>query len=297
MSPATTTARPRRSALYLPADKPRVIEKAQGLPCDVVILDLEDAVQPEAKAAARRHAVDAVRARRFGAREVVVRINGLDTEWGRDDLRALADIEPDAVLLPKVSSADELAGYLPHLREQVPAWVMIETCAAIHQLAGIAALSRQCRLSGFVVGTNDLAKEMRCRLDAGRAPLQAALSLTVIAARAHGIVVLDGVYNDLDDDAGLESQCTQGAAFGFDGKTLIHPRQIAAANRAFAPSAGEVERSRAIVRAFADPANAGKGVLSVDGRMAELLHLEIARQTLAIAAQIEALDAAQPAGA
>jgi citrate lyase subunit beta/citryl-CoA lyase len=289
-------ARPRRSALYLPADKPRAIEKAQGLPCDVVILDLEDAVRPDAKAAARRHAVDALRAGRFGAREVVVRVNGIDTEWGRDDLHALKDTAPDAVLLPKVSSPDELAGYLPHLREQVPAWVMIETCAAIHQVAEIAALGRQCQLSGFVIGTNDLAKEMRCRLDAGRAPLQAALSLAVIAARAHGLAVLDGVYNVLDDDAGLEAQCAQGAAFGFDGKTLIHPRQIAAANRAFAPSAADIERSRAIVSAFEDPANAGKGVLSVDGRMVELLHLEIARQTLVVAARIEALEAAQPAG-
>jgi citrate lyase subunit beta/citryl-CoA lyase len=295
VNPRTPLARPRRSALYLPADKTRAIEKARGLRCDVVILDLEDAVQPDGKVGARQQAVAAVEAGLFGAREVMVRVNGIDTEWGLDDLRALKTVRPDAVLVPKVSTPDALADYLPHLRDDVHVWSMIETCCAVMRVADIAAMSRQCALSGFVIGTNDLAKEMRCALDAPRAPLLAALSLAVIAARANGIGVLDGVYNELEDDAGLQAQCAQGAAFGFDGKTLVHPRQIEAANRAFSPSAADIERSRAIVRAFTDPTNAAKGVLSVDGRMVELLHLEIARQTLAIAEQIEALEAAHPA--
>lgn len=278
-----THARPRRSALYMPAANARAIEKARELACDVVILDLEDAVAPDAKETARGQAVEAVRAGGFGAREVVIRVNGLDTPWGRDDLAAAARARPDAVLAPKVSTPHDIAAYAGALGGACPLWIMIETCRSLFRLdelgEGVAA---------WVIGTNDLAKEMRCRLDAERAPLLAPLSLAVAAARAHGLTVLDGVFNGLEDDAGLERQCDQGAAFGFDGKTLIHPRQIEAANRAFTPAADDVAWARTIVQAFDSPENAAKGVLRVEGRMVERLHLDEARRLIAVADAIAA---------
>ncbi|HEX2558672.1 CoA ester lyase, partial [Phenylobacterium sp.] len=213
-----THARPRRSALYMPAANARALEKARELPCDVVILDLEDAVAPDAKAAARTQAVEAVRAGGFGDREVVIRINGLDTPWGQDDLAAAAAARPDAVLAPKVSTPGDIAAYAIGLDGACPLWIMIETCQALFRLDDLgAAAGRGAAVAAWVIGTNDLAKEMRCRLDAERAPLLGPLSLAVAAARAHGVVVLDGVFNGIDDDAGLERQCAQGAAFGFDG--------------------------------------------------------------------------------
>lgn len=278
-----TQAKPRRSALYMPAANARAIEKARELPCDVVMLDLEDAVAPDAKAAAREQAVQAVRAGGFGPREVVIRVNGLDTPWGRDDLAAAAAARPDAVLAPKISSAEDIAAYRAATGGAAPLWIMIETCRSLFRLDELGA-----GVSAWVIGTNDLAKEMRCRLDVERAALTAPLSLAVAAARAHGLSVLDGVFNGIDDEAGLQRQCAQGAAFGFDGKTLIHPRQIEAANRAFSPQPDEVAWSRTIVQAFDEPENASKGVLRVEGRMVERLHLDEARRLIAVADAIAA---------
>ena len=281
----TPVNRPRRSALYVPASNARAIDKARQLPCDVVILDLEDAVAPEAKPAARDAAVAAIRAGGFGPREVVLRVNAIDTEWGVADLVAARDSGADAVLVPKIRSATDALNYDAALGDAPPAlrlWAMIETAISLFRLEEIAAAAAQTRLECLVVGSNDLAKEMRMTLDAQRAPLAAALGLTVAAARAHGIAVLDGVYNAFDDDAGFAVQCRQGADWGFDGKTLIHPRQVAPCNAAFSPSAAEIERARRIVEAFARPENAGRGALSVDGAMVERLHLAQAERLLAI---------------
>lgn len=280
-------ARPRRSALYMPAANGRAIEKARTLDCDVVILDLEDAVAPDAKDLARDQAMAAVAQGGFGRRELVVRVNGLDTPWGADDLAAVTKARPDAVLAPKVSSAADVAAYA-RAAGDLPLWVMVETCAALFALGEIAGAAETTPLAALVVGTNDLAKEMRCRLDVERAPMAAALGMTVAAGRMAGLTVLDGVYNGLEDDAGLERQCGQGADFGFDGKTLIHPRQIEAANRVFSPAPEEVEWSRTIVAAFDSPENAAKGVIRVEGRMVERLHLSEARRLIAVAEAIAA---------
>lgn len=276
-----TANRPRRSALYMPAANARAIEKARELPCDVVILDLEDAVAPDAKDVAREQAVDAVRAGGFGRREVVIRVNGLDTPWGLEDLAAAINAQPDAILVPKVSSAHDVRAYGAAEAGGVPLWAMVETCASLFALSEIAGAGAG--LAALVIGTNDLAKEMRCRLTVERAALAGPLSLAVAGARAHGLVILDGVFNGIDDDAGLARQCDQGAEFGFDGKTLIHPRQIEAANRAFTPADEEVEWSQAIVAAFDSPENAAKGVIRIEGRMVERLHLAEARRLIAVA--------------
>lgn len=276
-----TADRPRRSALYMPAANARAIEKARDLPCDVVILDLEDAVAPDAKDLARDQAVAAVRAGGFGGREVVIRVNGLDTPWGLEDLAGAISARPDAILVPKVSSAHDVRAYGAAEAGGVPLWAMVETCASLFALSEIAGAGAG--LAALVIGTNDLAKEMRCRLTVERAALAGPLSLAVAAARAHGLVILDGVFNGIDDDEGLARQCGQGAEFGFDGKTLIHPRQIEAANRAFTPAAEEVEWSRTIVAAFDSPENAAKGVIRVEGRMVERLHLAEARRLIAVA--------------
>jgi citrate lyase subunit beta/citryl-CoA lyase len=279
-----SAARPRRSVLYLPAANPRAIEKARTLPCDVVILDLEDAVAPEAKEDARGAAVAAVRAGGFGPRELVVRVNGLDTPWGAADMVALSEAPPDAILVPKVSGPGDLSAYAD--LAGAPLWAMIETCAAILRLEALAAAAGESGVRTWVMGTNDLAKEMRCPLTTEREALKAALSMSVVAARAHGLTVLDGVFNDIADAAGLEHQCAQALAFGFDGKTLIHPSQVEAANRAFTPDPDAVARARAVVAAFAAPENAGKGVLKVDGRMVERLHLAEAERLMAVAEAI-----------
>lgn len=279
--------RPRRSALYMPAANPRAVDKARSLDCDVVLLDLEDAVAPDAKPEARALAVEALRAGGFGRREVVLRVNGLDSPWGRDDLAAAREAKPDAVLVPKVASADDLAAYAA-LAGGARLWAMIETCASIFRLDEIGRAGREHGVEAWVAGTNDLAKEMRCRQDVERAPLLGPLSLMVAAGRARGLAVLDGVFNDIDDDAGLARQCAQGAAFGFDGKTLIHPRQLAAANQAFSPSAEDVAWARTVAAAFELPENAGKGVLRVEGRMVERLHLAEARRLIAVSEAIAA---------
>ncbi len=280
----TPTPRPRRSVLYMPASNAKAVAKARELACDAVILDLEDAVAPEAKAEARAAAVAAVRAGGWGAHEVILRVNTLDTPWGADDLAAAAGAGPDAVLAPKVDGADDVVRYdaaLAGAGASTALWVMIETAASLFRLPEIAAASATTRLAGFVMGTNDLAKEIGWRLAAGRAPFHWALSAAVAAARAHGLVVLDGVFNGLDDEPGLSAECAQGVEWGFDGKTLIHPRQIEPCNRAFSPSPEEVERARAVVAAFALPENAAKGALRVDGRMVERLHLAQAQKVLA----------------
>ncbi|MCA6287403.1 CoA ester lyase [Phenylobacterium sp.] len=282
-----SSARPRRSALYMPAGNPRAIAKARELACDVVILDLEDSVAPDAKTAARDLAIAAITEGGFGRRERVVRVNGLDTPWGEADLAAVAasPFRPDAVLAPKVSSPADVEAYAAHLPAGVALWIMIETCASLFALDRLASAGGP--LSTLVVGSNDLVKEMRCRVDADRRPLQAALSLTVAAGRAHGLSVLDGVWNDIADLEGLERQCRQGVEFGFDGKTLIHPDQIVVANRAFAPEPDEVAWARTIAAAFDSPENRGKGVLRVEGRMVERLHLDQALRLLEIAAALE----------
>lgn len=281
--------RPRRSALFLPASNARAIEKARTLPCDVVILDLEDAVAPEQKQAAREAAVAAARAGGFGARELVLRVNGLDSPWAADDLAA-ADTAPfDAVLVPKVNAAADIDAVEAQM-QRAPIWAMIETCRAIPSLGAIAAAAERTRLQAFVIGTNDLAKEMRCRLSADRAELLPLLTLALAAGRGWGLTVLDGVHNAIDDDAGFEAVCRQGAAMGFDGKTLIHPRQIAACNAAFSPSPEDVARAEAIVAAFASPDADGLGAIRLDGAMVERLHLEQAQRVLALAAQGRSAD-------
>ncbi|QNQ10165.1 HpcH/HpaI aldolase/citrate lyase family protein [Sphingomonas alpina] len=283
--------RPRRSLLYMPASNLRAIEKARDLPCDAVVLDLEDAVAPEAKAAARETALAVVREGGFGRRELIVRANGLDTPWGRDDLAALAIAGPDAILVPKVNDAAEVAAY-DALIAAAPAhtglWAMIETARAMFRLEEIAAQARTTRLSGWVMGTNDLAKEMRATLDVERVPFLGFLAQSVAAARAYGLTILDGVFNAIDDDAGLEAQCRQGRAFGFDGKTLIHPKQIGTCNRVFTPSDAELAAAQAVVAAFALPENADKGALRVDGRMVERLHLAEAEAMIALRAMTDA---------
>lgn len=291
----TLAARPRRSALYMPASNARAVEKARSLPCDVVILDLEDAVAPDIKPQARIAAAEAVRAGGFGRREVVVRVNALSTPWGAEDLAAVAEAGPDAVLVPKVDGPADVAAYdaaLARAPGRTRLWTMIETGRAIFALEAIAACATTSRLSAFVMGVNDLAKEMRARQVADRAPFQAALSLAVMAARAHGLTILDGVHNEIEDLTLLEAVCAQAVDFGFDGKTLIHPTHLEITNRAFTPPAEDVAWSRAVIAAFDDPANAGRGALRVEGKLAELLHRDQARALVAVADAIAAADGA-----
>ena len=270
---------PRRSVLYLPASNPRAVEKARTLPCDVVVLDLEDAVGPDDKAAARDAAVAAQRQGGFQAREVGVRVNGLDTDWGAADLAALRDAAPAFVVAPKVSTAGQAAAFTARLPDRAALWAMIETPQALFHLDAIAATPG---LAALMLGVNDLAVMLRSMPTPDREPLKTAMSLTVAAARAHGLSPIDGVFNALDDDAGFEAECRQGRLYGFDGKSLIHPRQIAAAHTAFSPSPDEISWAEAVVAAFEDPAHAGKGVIRVNGAMVERLHLGRALDTLAL---------------
>jgi citrate lyase subunit beta/citryl-CoA lyase len=282
--------RPRRSALYLPASNARAIEKARGLPADIVILDLEDAVAPDAKVAAREAAVAAVEQGGFAASQVAVRANGLDTEWGERDLAAIGASRADAVLVPKVSTADDIARYDAALSGAHPGmelWAMIETCRAVANLDAIAAMAAETRLSLWIMGTNDLAKEMRAQITPDRQVFQPILSLAVCAARAHGVAILDGVCNEFRDLDVFRAEALQGARFGFDGKSLIHPAQIAPSNEVFSPSAEEIAWARAVIAAFDLPENRGKGAISVEGKMAELLHLDDARRVLAMAQEQE----------
>lgn len=289
------TLRPRRSALYMPGANARALEKARTLPADCLILDLEDAVAPDAKEAARRQISNALCEGGYGARELVVRINALSTPWGKDDIAAFAALEetarPHALLAPKISTPEDIQALAALMPGGLDLWVMIETPAAIFNLQALAACAETGPLACFVMGTNDLAKETGAALVEGRAPMQTALSLTVLAARQYGLAVLDGVYIDIPNLDGLAAECRAGADMGYDGKTLIHPSHLETANRHFGPSAEEVEEARAIVAAFDDPANAGKGVLTVNGKMTEFLHRDIARRVLAVAQAIETLEA------
>ena len=266
----------------MPASNPRAIAKARTLDCDVVILDLEDAVAPDEKTAARDRVVEAVREGGFGTRELVVRVYGLDTPWYAHDVAAVCEMGVGAVLVPKVSYPADLETVRASLGEDgPPIWAMIETCAAILSLPTLSQAASATRLTALVAGTNDLAKEMRCRLGPDRTPLIPALTATVMAARAAGIVALDGVCNALDDAPRFAVECAQGAMLGFDGKTLIHPSQIEAANAGFAPSEEELARARLIVATFAKPENADKGAIRLDGQMVERLHLAEAEAMLA----------------
>ena len=286
--------RPRRSALFMPATNAKAVAKARTLACDVVILDLEDSVAPEAKADARAAALAAVAEGGFGGREVVVRANGLDTPWGADDLAAIADSAADAVLIPKVERPEDVLAaesLLAGARPELQLWTMIESCAAMLRLDSLAALAATTRLSLWAIGANDLAKEMRARPGPMREPLLPLLALSVCAARAHGLVILDSVCNEFRDIAAFRAEAEQGLAFGFDGKTLIHPAQVEPANAVFSPAGEDLARAEAIIAAFALPENAGKGAIQVDGRMTERLHLEQAERLVALARRIAALSA------
>jgi citrate lyase subunit beta/citryl-CoA lyase len=292
------TIRPRRSVLYMPGSNARAMEKARELPADAFILDLEDAVAPDAKAKARELIAEALNKGGFGHREVLVRINGLDTAWWRDDL-AIATAGPDAILVPKVSAPEQLREAAKHLTgvraaAGVRIWAMMETPLAMLNARDIAAaaLDPDARLAGFVMGTNDLAKDTRARILPGRAPMLPWLMNCVAAARAFGLDILDGVYNDLGNAEGFAAECAQARELGFDGKTLIHPQQIAPCNAAFSPSAEEVASARKIIAAFDLAENADKGVIQIDGRMVERLHADMARRTVAIADAITQSQAA-----
>ncbi len=288
MSISDSTWRPLRTALYLPANRASAIAKARIADCDAVILDLEDAVAPDAKAEARDAAVTAVREGGFGDRLLVVRINAMSSEWGADDCAALRGSGVAAVLVPKLSSAAELSEYRAALGDGPELWAMLETCAAFIDLPNIATAAKGAGLTTFVLGTNDLALEMRCALDTERSAMLSLLTQSVVAARAYGLSVLDGVFNALEDEAGFTAQCEQGAAWGFDGKTVIHPKQLAIANASFAPSDAEIAKAESIVAAFAEPENAGKGVIKLDGQMVEILHLHEAQRALLIRAAVSA---------
>jgi citrate lyase subunit beta/citryl-CoA lyase len=287
----TPADRPRRSALYLPASNAKAIAKARTLPCDVVILDLEDAVAPEAKEEARAAAIAAVAEGGFGHREVAIRANGIDTPWGAADLAAIAGSKADAVLVPKVDGRQDIARYEAALA-QAPAslqmWAMIETCASVFALEPIAAMASSTRLSLWIMGTNDLAKEMRAQLTPERTPFLPFLSMAVAAARAHGVAVLDGVCNEFRDLEAFEAEARQGLLFGFDGKSLIHPAQIDPCNAVFSPGEADLAWAHGVIEAFSLPQNQGKGAIRVDGKMTELLHLEQARRTVAVAERIVA---------
>jgi citrate lyase subunit beta/citryl-CoA lyase len=275
--------RPRRSVLYMPASNERALEKAKSIPCDALILDLEDAVAPDAKAAARDAACAAAASGEYGDREVTIRVNGIGTEWHAADMVAVCAAGPDAVVVPKVNTADEVRGLATVLEwggapEHTRLWAMIETPEAILDVREIAAASD--RLSVLVMGTNDLVKELYAEHVPGRAPLLTALSLATLAARASGKAILDGVFNDVQDRDGFLAECRQGRELGFDGKTLIHPGQVEGANQAFAPSEQAVDDARGILQAWED--GAGSGVVTYRGRMIENLHVDTARRTLAI---------------
>jgi citrate lyase subunit beta/citryl-CoA lyase len=288
-SAVTEVTRPRRSVLYMPGANERALEKAKTLPADALILDLEDAVAPDAKADARARVCAAAGSGEYGGREITIRVNGIGTAWHEDDLRAAAQAGPAAVVVPKINSADEVHAVERALESfGAPAhttiWAMVETPVAMLRAHEIAAASE--RLSVLVMGTNDLANELHAEHVPGRAPLLGGLSLCLLAARATGKVILDGVYNDVRDLAGFEAECVQGRQFGFDGKTLIHPGQLEPCNRVFAPSVEEIDKSQEIIKAFEEAQAAGRGVVTVNGRMIENMHVDNARRILALAEAI-----------
>jgi citrate lyase subunit beta/citryl-CoA lyase len=277
--------RPRRSVLYLPASNERALEKAKTLPVDALILDLEDAVAPDAKASARELACAATVSGAYGMRELTVRVNGLGSPWHEDDLAAVCAAGPDGIVVPKVSTADEVRSLVAAMEaagapERTALWAMVETAQAVLDCAAIGSASS--RLTVLVLGTNDLLKELAARAVPGRGPLLTALSLAVLGARAAGVAVVDGVYNDVRDGEGFAAECAQGRDLGFDGKTLIHPGQVDAANRTFAPSDDEVDTARRTIEAFEAASAEGHGVATLDGRLVESLHVDTAHRVLAM---------------
>ena len=287
--------RPRRSVLYMPGSNARALDKARTLPADGYILDLEDAVAPDAKIVARQQICEAVKAGGYGQRELAIRVNSLATPWGHDDIVAASTSGGHAILIPKVESADTVrqvenimnAAGAP---DDMAIWCMMETPRGMLEAPAIAAASL--RLACLVMGTSDLAKDLNCAHTRERLPMLTSLSLCLLAARANGLAILDGVYLDLNDDEGFEYACKQGVEFGFDGKTLIHPKTVAAANRIFAPSETAVAWSRKIIAAHAEATAQGKGVVVVDGKLIENLHVESARRLVKLAEAIAAMEAA-----
>lgn len=289
--------RPRRSVLYMPGSNSRALEKARGLAADGLILDLEDAVAPDAKQKARDHISQALQTGGYGQREIIIRMNGLDTPWGAEDLKLAVDVRADAILVPKVNRPEDLMRVAEALiAEKAPLdialWVMMETPLAILNAADIAACVQDpiSRLTCFVMGSNDLIKETGALMTPDRSSLMYSLSKCLMAARGYGLSVLDGVYNDLQDDAGFRNECVQGRQLGMDGKTLIHPKQLAICNEIFAPSPDDVVWARKILQAFELPENKDKGALSLEGQMVERLHADIAAKTVALAEAIEQME-------
>ena len=287
--------RPRRSALYMPGSNARALEKAKSLPADVLIFDLEDAVSPDAKVTARDQVIAAVRQGGYGNREIAVRVNAPDTPWGKDDLAAVAEAGPDAILVPKISTPGDIMMAAKCIREgsapeRTRLWAMMETPLAILNADSIARTGADpaSRLSLLVMGTNDIAKDTRARLTPGRPAMLAYLSICVAAARAHGLEILDGVYNDFSNEAGFKAECEQGRDFGMDGKTLIHPNQVATANVVFAPADEEIAWAQKVITVFETPENRTKGAVQVEGRMVERMHAEMAQRTVALARAIAA---------
>jgi (3S)-malyl-CoA thioesterase len=284
----TTQMRPFRSVLYIPGSKDRALDKARSLPVDAIIFDLEDAVSPESKVEARGTLKAALDQGGYGNRYKIIRINGLDTEWGAEDIAALRDAPADAILVPKVNSAADIDAVQTLLGNDTPIWAMIETPASVLNSNEIAAHPA---LEGFVAGTNDLAKELNCRTRPDRLPMQMSLQMMLLAARGNDVIAVDGVYNQFKDDEGLRAECDQGRDLGFDGKTLIHPAQVAVTNECFAPSEAELDLARRQIEAFEEVEKSGQGVAVVDGKIVENLHVETAKKTLAKAAAIADLNA------
>lgn len=289
----TAIDRPRRSALYMPASNPRALEKAKALQADMLIFDLEDAVAPDAKSAARDAAVAAVNSGSYGQRELMIRVNGLDTPWGRDDLTVVAQTRADGVIVPKVSSVQDVADVEAVLTragaaEDFPVWAMMETPRGV--LSADAIMKSSTRLAGVCVGTADLSKDLQCAHPVDRSPMLVAMQMVILAARANGLIVLDGVHVELNDDPGFEAACRQGRDLGFDGKTLIHPKQIGGANRAYAPSQDDIVYARRLIAAHEEADAQGAGVTTLDGRLVEVLHVVEAKRLLAKADMIAALS-------
>jgi citrate lyase subunit beta/citryl-CoA lyase len=288
--------RPRRSLLFMPGSNPRALDKARTLPCDGVILDLEDAVAPDAKAAARDNIAAAVTARGFGKREVIIRINALDSPWWIDDVTMTGKVRPDGILVPKVSSVEDLAAIADRLSDinadmSIKVWAMIETSRAILHCEELAACAKdsEMRLAGFVFGPNDIARETRIQMRPGRAAMLPMITHCVLATRLYGLDILDGPYSGIGDNEGFTEEAIQGRDLGFDGKTLIHPGQIDACNTVFTPPDEEVAQARRIIAAFTQPENVSRGAIQLDGKMVERLHAEMAKRTIAISDAIAAM--------
>ena len=293
MTSAPAAYRPRRSVLYMPSSNERALEKAKTLPVDALILDLEDAVAPDAKDLARENACAAARSGDYGRRELTIRVNGIGSQWHEADLAAAAAAGPDAIVVPKVGSADEVRSLVAAMEtagapEHTRLWAMVETPVAVLHAEEIARASD--RLACLVLGTNDLYKELGATYVPGRGAIQASMQLVLLAARAAGVAVVDGVFNDVRDAEGFLAEARQGREMGFDGKTLIHPGQVEPCNGVFAPDADEVERAQAVIAAFEAAQAAGQGVATLDGRLIENLHVDTARKVLATAEAIAALE-------